>query len=1318
MSTLSGFQPSISFGENTVNGGAQVLDGDVTLAYTGAGFTGGALVLSGLLAEDTISVRNQGTGAGQIGLSGNTVTWGGVVIGTLTGGQGGALTIAFNSAASTAAVEALIENLTYANSSNAPTASRDLNLTLTDGAGDVITPPLQIADLVQQGNLASDIGYFSGPAFFDYNGDGHLDFISGEYYGGNYLFTGDGTGGFNYVGADVFGLGNNGIAPAIAAGDINGDGQTDFVIGYDDGSIRTFMGGGAGFVEAAGAANPFATFSGPSYATPTLVDFDGDGDLDAVVGTAVGGGGSFRYLTNEDGVFTEQTGAANPFASILTQNGSSIAFGDLDGDGDLDAIAMARSADVSAYINNDGVFAEAIPFMGFLGGLLKPVFVDIDEDGDLDVVFGNQGGEFLYFRNDTPTPGSTQITVTVTPEDELSVVSDDAFTTTEGDDAITGNVFADNGAGVDEPEAGGSLVVAAVNGSAAAVGTQITLPSGALLTLNANGTFVYDQNGAFDDLPGPASGAANTTAVDTFIYTLVDGSTATVSVTITGVDGDADTLEGSAGNDTLIGGSGDNILSGGDGDDMLIGGPGRDQLYGGNGIDTVDYSTAASGVFVAGTRGIAGESDGDVYSSIENFIGSAFSDVLLGTSDDNVLSGGDGDDILLSAGGDDVLDGGDGVDGVDYGGAATGVVVNLAAGTADNGNGGTDTLISIESITGSTHDDVLTGDDGDNYIRALDGDDLLDGGAGDDVLRGEAGNDVYIVDSAFDTVEEVEDEGVDEVRASSATYALSENVELLTGVRNDGQTLTGNSIGNTVTGGAGDDVLAGRGGVDVLVGGTGFDTASFADAAAGVHARLDTMSAINDGDGATDTFVSIEALAGSAFNDLLVGGALNDRLSGGAGYDVLIGGAGDDILAGGAGASNEMYGGAGDDTYILDANDSIVETAGGGIDTVRASINLINLAANVENLIFTGAGDFTANGNALDNVITGGEGADVLRGRGGADTLNGGNGIDTADYAFAAAGVYARLDLQRAFNDGDGGADTFTSIERLTGSAFDDLLVGSVNDDVLNGGLGRDVLIGGAGDDVISGGQGVANEVYGGLGDDLFILDANDTIVELAGQGHDTVEVHTGRHALAANVEDMYYVGDYGFTGIGNALDNTITGGAGDDVLTGGGGNDVLNGSQGNDTVILRGAAADYTVTQNANGYLIVDGTAGRDGSTQVTSIETLSFLTGATTRTLTYDHVTPPPAPALTAKDMGDDALTLPGIVDDGFLDLGVADVSPQVLPALTDDFLIIGDDLAGTQWIGSSDHSAPEMQHILDVFHGDGPNHSGLFNAFDPWA
>ena len=73
----------------------------------------------------------------------------------------------------------------------------------------------------------------------------------------------------------------------------------------------------------------------------------------------------------------------------------------------------------------------------------------------------------------------------------------DLVTATEGT-AVSGNVFDDNGNG---PDTGGYLKITAVNGVAASVGQQITLASGALLTLNADGTFDYDPNGAFDHLP-------------------------------------------------------------------------------------------------------------------------------------------------------------------------------------------------------------------------------------------------------------------------------------------------------------------------------------------------------------------------------------------------------------------------------------------------------------------------------------------------------------------------------------------------------------------------------------------------------------------------------------------------------------------------------------------------------------------------------------------------------------------------------------------------------------------------------------------------
>ena len=94
--------------------------------------------------------------------------------------------------------------------------------------------------------------------------------------------------------------------------------------------------------------------------------------------------------------------------------------------------------------------------------------------------------------------------------------------------------------------------------SGGTVGTQLTLPSGALLTLNADGTFSYDPNHMFDYLPAPGSGASNLTIVDTFSYAITGGDTATVTVTVSGVDTN-DVLYDSAVDDTLAGGIGDDL---------------------------------------------------------------------------------------------------------------------------------------------------------------------------------------------------------------------------------------------------------------------------------------------------------------------------------------------------------------------------------------------------------------------------------------------------------------------------------------------------------------------------------------------------------------------------------------------------------------------------------------------------------------------------------------------------------------------------------------------------------------------------------------
>lgn len=147
------------------------------------------------------------------------------------------------------------------------------------------------------------------------------------------------------------------------------------------------------------------------------------------------------------------------------------------------------------------------------------------------------------------------------------------------------------------------------------------------------------------------------------------------------------------------------------------------------------------------------------------------------------------------------------------------------------------------------------------------------------------------------------------------TIANGVTIERATGGAGD-DTLIGNDVANLLNGGFGDDVLAGGRGADTLNGGFGRDTADYSDAAAGVTVKLKSAKASDDGDGASDTLVSIEDLIGSAFNDFLVGEDGANSLIGGAGRDTLNGLGGDDTLTGGVG-DDSISGGAGVDVVVL-----------------------------------------------------------------------------------------------------------------------------------------------------------------------------------------------------------------------------------------------------------------------------------------------------------------------------------------------------------------------------------------------------------------
>ncbi|MGB0852869.1 MAG: beta strand repeat-containing protein [Pikeienuella sp.] len=156
---------------------------------------------------------------------------------------------------------------------------------------------------------------------------------------------------------------------------------------------------------------------------------------------------------------------------------------------------------------------------------LGTTFDDLAQ-GDVDSV------DFVYFVEDQDGLQSSAIaTFQITGENDAPVAADDNLITDE-DTALSGDLFADNSNGADQ-DIDNTFVVSAVEGQAGAVGTAFSLASGALLTVNADGTFDYDPNGQFEGLNVGQQGT------DSFTYTIDDGfttSTATATVTIDGVN--------------------------------------------------------------------------------------------------------------------------------------------------------------------------------------------------------------------------------------------------------------------------------------------------------------------------------------------------------------------------------------------------------------------------------------------------------------------------------------------------------------------------------------------------------------------------------------------------------------------------------------------------------------------------------------------------------------------------------------------------------------------------------------------------------------
>ena len=659
-------------------------------------------------------------------------------------------------------------------------------------------------------------------------------------------------------------------------------------------------------------------------------------------------------------------------------------------------------------------------------------------------------------------------------------------------------------------------------------------------------------------------------------------------------------------------------------------------------------------------------------------------DTLTGTSGNDEINALGGDDVIMGSAGADALDGGTGTDTVDYSTSAAGVNVEVRFGTGMAGWGGDaegDTLTSIETVIGSAFNDTFAVGP-DHTAPSI----RLEGGAGDDIY--------YINNGATASIVELADGGNDEIRVSvinpSNTY-MAENIERLTYVGSEDFTGWGNANDNILTGNSGNDTLYGGAGADQFIGGAGYDTAGYTDSSVAVNINLKT--GVHSGIGAGDTFTDIEAIKGSNYDDTFVGDGLGMDFDGGAGTDTvdystsasginvevrfgtgMAGGGGDaegstlanienvigsafnDTFAVGpdhTAPSIRLEGGAGDDIYYINngATASIVELADGGNDEIRVSvINPDNtyMAENIERLTYVGSEDFTGWGNASNNILAGGSGNDILYGGSGNDTLYGGAGADqfiggagydTAGYTDST--VAMTINLKTGVYSGIGADDTFTDIEAIKGSSYNDIFYGGTTAMGLDGAVGQDLVSYELSDAAVTidlttnanagdaAGDTFTNiELFQGSNFDDTLSGSQFGDVFIGGAGADVIDGRDGQDsamyitsASAVNINLLTGVNQGGDAQgdvllniervVGSHFNDTLTGDANVNYLEGGLGNDLIYGGDGNDYLygglvspigpftldgLINGPQADTLYGGNGNDTIV---TAGNDEGSQ-----------------------------------------------------------------------------------------------------------------------
>lgn len=575
--------------------------------------------------------------------------------------------------------------------------------------------------------------------------------------------------------------------------------------------------------------------------------------------------------------------------------------------------------------------------------------------------------------------------------------------------------------------------------------------------------------------------------------------------------------------------------------------------------------------------------------------GSGDDDITGGSGVDNINAGA-GDDTIKGGRGDDTINGGGGSDTISYANQPIGNSINATL--QDGSDSGqvlvndsndtvieTDSIISIENITGTGANDVISGNSSANRLNGGGGNDRISGGAGNDNLDGGEGNDT--LSYAYNTSTDgqgydinltrgtafLDSNGNGSADSGEETDAIS-NFENVTGSSLNDK-ITGTSGAEIIIGGAGDDTINGGGGNDVLNGGAN------ANFSVNLDSRANTTTVVG-GDTIDISFATSATTINLNTGSVSAGGSISnfENVIGSSSADTITGTVGDNIVYASDGADTISLGNntavsvttnnqnitvTGGDTYDMSSLNSLNNLTGTTVDLSSTSGTNVQLnrsggvattnqtISDVEHVIGTNQAD-TITGTSGTNYIAGGTGNDTITGGGGSDVIDGGAGSDEVRFTGATAYNIAYDVANDRFNASTqaGVVTHVMNVESFVGSNGNDSFSGTVGNDTFNGGSGDDIIAATRGQDTIIGGSGSDTLNYstqglaGNIADQARFINVSGRLANLAAP----VSVGSRAQDLFGNdntvntsnlQQQLTYNSDVSLTGLRIDMANTTT---------------------------------------------------------------------------------------------------------------------------------------------------------------------------------